>query len=103
MGYRKEKSPWNNWVRKNSTILQEIGIPEKIYQSEQRWLVFLEHGGFDEYGMGEDHHNVWSISILNQKEKEKFYFFIKQEYPENYDYYLNNLKNEIEGLTKRYT
>lgn len=99
MAYRKEKSPWTNWVRRNSFKLQEIGIPEKIYQTEERWLVFLIHGGFDEFGMGEDQHNVWSINFLNLEEKKRFYTFIKDEFPDDCDEYLYGLKRELESLS----
>lgn len=71
MSFRKEKTEWSRWIRKHQSTLQDIGIPEKIYSKETRWLIFLEHAGYDEYDY-ENRRNAWSINDLTKIDQKSF-------------------------------
>jgi hypothetical protein len=52
MSYRRNSEAalrWRKWRLRNRADIEKAGIPETVLKDELTWLVFLEHGWFDDF------------------------------------------------------
>lgn len=50
MAYRSDNNParlWRQWKLKNKAKLDACGLPEAVWQSQEAWWNYLEHGYYD--------------------------------------------------------
>ena len=84
MGFRKKRSEWAKFVRCHSRTLDEIGIPDVVYQSESRFYVFLHHG-YDEVGWSRQPHGyTFYISGLPDESLARLKTFVRRRFGEGY-------------------
>ena len=49
MSFRRNSQPvrkWNDWLDAHRDVLATTGVPCGVYEQEDYWLYFLEHGAF---------------------------------------------------------
>jgi len=96
MSFRRNKKDkeWKEWCKLHQNILNTFGIPEKIFETEERWFIFLEHG-YDEVDWSNKSQNIFTVNLLKKKELISLSNFLLEEYGTEY----NSLIKELNFLT----
>jgi hypothetical protein len=63
---------WRKWRLRNRAAIEKAGIPEKALKDELTWLVFLDHGWFDDF----------DVDSLSTEQKQALYDWLDTELPE---------------------
>jgi hypothetical protein len=88
MSYRRNSEAalrWRKWRLKNRAAIEKAGITEKALKDELTWLVFLEHGWFDDFNVDslstEQKQALydWLDTELSETEKHRYVFGLKSK------------------------
>ena len=82
MSFNKKQRDWNKWKKKNQNFLNKCGIPEEIFETEERWFLYLEHG-YDEIGYYKKIPIVHDINTLTKSQRDLLINFLSEQYKDN--------------------
>jgi len=75
MSYRRNSEAalrWRKWRLRNRAAIEKAGIPKKVLKDELTWLVFLDHGWFDDF----------DVDSLSTEQKQALYDWLDTELSE---------------------
>ena len=94
MGFRKQKSTWNKWKNRYINQLIGMGVPVEVLSDGQRWYIFLEHDGFDEWGWFENGYGAsFDFEKISVDQAQKLIDFLIEHYGDEFDGFRRKLAN----------